>query len=255
MTNSGSPHHLTTIENAFRIVEILREADEATLSDIAAELDLAISTVHDYLTTLENLEYVVKEDGTYRVGMQFYEIGKYVKRSNDLLGEVRPVLKEIADETDEVVWYIIEEHGKAVYLESVPGRRAVPTYAKAGERTPMHCVAAGKVILAHYPKARVQEIFERQGMDKRTENTITDQKSLFEEFERIQEQGVGFNDEESVYGVRAVATPVFDGEEIAGAISVPGPANRLVNDRWRTEIPEILLAATNELDLRLRYSD
>lgn len=255
MTDNGRPRNLTTIENAFQIIEILKENDGATLTEVANEFDLAVSTLHDYLGTLEKLGYIVQEGGEYQVGMRFYEIGSYAKRSDELEGKITSVLDEVSEKTGETAWYIIGENGKVVFLERSLGERAVPTYSNRGERAHMHTVAAGKVILAHYPESKVSEILDRHGMPERTENTITNREELFEEFDRIRELGVGFNDEESALGVRAVAAPVFQDDEIIGTISVPGPANRLVDDRWKEEIPEVLLTAINELDLRLRYSD
>lgn len=51
--------------NTFAIVEALRELDGAGVSELAAYLDIPKSTVHNYLSTLEQEEYIVKEDGAY----------------------------------------------------------------------------------------------------------------------------------------------------------------------------------------------
>ncbi|WP_436348292.1 IclR family transcriptional regulator [Natronorubrum sp. FCH18a] len=186
--------------------------------------------------------------------MKFYELGTYTKQTLEILDTIEPVLESIAAETGEVAWFIIEEHGRVVYVAKEAGEHAVPTATSLGERGNIHCTAAGKVILAHYPERRIRDILDRHGLDERTSNTITDRDELFDELERIREQGIAFNDEESVSSLRAVAAPVFYHGEVVAAIAIPGPANRLSGAYFREELPNVLLSATNELDLKFRYS-
>jgi DNA-binding IclR family transcriptional regulator len=119
----------------------------------------------------------------------------------------------------------------------------------------MHCRAAGKVMLANYPQSKIERILDRHGLPKQTENTITNKEELHDALSSIKEEGVAFNHQESIYGLRAVAAPIFRNEDVIGAISIPGPAKRMSGDYFREEIPALLQNATNELDLKLRYSD
>lgn len=254
MSDSSSTKKLSTITTAFEIIEILKRENGATLTEIADRLDMSTSTAYNYLTTMNRLEYLVNDDGEYRLGMKFYELGTYTKRNLGIMETIEPVLEAVAGETGEVAWFIIEEHGKAVYVAKGEGEHAVPTATSLGERVDIHCTAAGKVLLAHYPERRVREIIDRHGLNERTSNTITDPDELFAELERIQERGIAFNDQESVSSLRAVAAPVFYHDEVVAAIAIPGPANRLSGEYFREKLPNVLLSATDELDLKFRYS-
>jgi IclR family acetate operon transcriptional repressor len=70
-----------------------------------------------------------------------------------------------------------------------------------------------------------------------TATTITSLDRLREELEATRQRGYAFDDEEFEEGIRAVSTPIrdFDGNVIA-ALSMPGPAHRMAQER----IPEIV---------------
>jgi hypothetical protein len=100
------------------------------------------------------------------------------------------------------------------------------------------------------PEQRVETIIDEWGLPAATENTITDADVLLEELSTIREGSVAFNHQEQLDGVRAVGVPV-DGSDgqVVGAFSVASPANRLTDDRFETELPEILLGVANEFEL------
>lgn len=49
------------------------------MTELADTLDLAKSTVHSHLQTLVDLGYVVREDGTFQLGLQFLGLGERVR--------------------------------------------------------------------------------------------------------------------------------------------------------------------------------
>lgn len=240
-------------DTLFEIIATLQSMDGATLAELTVELEFAKSTIHSHLVTLEYNEYVVRTDDEYELGLKFFEHGMFVKNTYDIAGVGEPVLETLADETGEVAWLIVEEHGKAVYLDKAMGEKAVQTHASVGGRAQLHHLATGKLILAHLPDERVDEIVDRYGLPELTPHTITDRDELDAELERIRADGIAINDKETVDGLRAIAAPVLGEERIHGAISVSGPANRLTIERCRDEIEPLLLEATNELELKLQY--
>ena len=55
-----------------------------------------------------------------------------------------------------------------------------------GKLVAPHCTSTGKVITAFQPKEVIANLLQCYGLDRRTENTITDVRLLKEEFERVQ---------------------------------------------------------------------
>lgn len=244
---------IKTADTIFAIVQELQRRDGAGVTELANELGLAKSTVYDHLATLEQAEYVVKEGGTYRLGLRFLDHGTYVKNQFGMDDIVRPVIEQLAEEVNEAVWFVVEEHGRAVFLHSAFGERAVQTHARIGRRSYLHHLSAGKAILAMLPEERVEEILYRHGLPELTPETITNLDTLSEELETIRESGIAYEQDETVTGVSSVAAPVLFEEEVVGAIMVVGPSSRINGERLRESLPELIQGATNEVELKLTY--
>lgn len=255
MARDPTHRPVETVETAFDILALLKRTDGAGITELADELDLAKSTVHRHVKTLESRGLLVREDNGYRVGTWFLDYGIHVRNRHRLYDVVRPKVEDLAAATDEKVWCVIEEHGVGVHIYGARGRNSVRTHARIGKRTPLHQFAAGKAILAHLPSSRIEEIIDDHGLPERTPETITDREALRDSLEEIRERGYAFNREESVRGVNAVGAPIRDESGVAiGAISVAGPANRLQGEFLTDELPDLLLGATNEVEVNLAHS-
>lgn len=254
-TKGNQGRKVKTTGTVFGIVEALRTLDGARIHDVAEYLDLADSTVHSHLTTLESEEFVVKEDdGTYRLGLKFLDLGTFAKGAHAEISEVvSPVLGQLANSTGEVVWYIVEEHGKGVYVDVAMGENAVPARCRIGTRRYLHTISAGKAMLANLPTERVDEILDRHGLEQVTDSTITDPDRLQEELESVRERGYAYNDEESIHRLRSVGAPIVVDSEVLGAISVSGPKDRMRGSWFREEVPSEILAGVNEIELKLKH--
>ena len=253
MTNDTNP--VTTVETTFEIVEYLCDNEDVGVSEIASELDRAKSTIHRHLATLVRHGYVIKSGGTYSIGLRFLNLGLHARNRRPLYHETRVKVDELADQTGEKVWCMTEENGRSIHLYGASGEQSVRTDSREGQIGYLHQHAAGKAILAHFPREYVNAIIERYGLPARTDQTITDASQLFERLEQVRERGYAFNREESVPGLYAVGVPIIpeDGSAI-GALSVSGPANRLQGEKLNEELPSLLLGAVNEIEINLTYS-
>lgn len=249
------PRTVKATRTGFEIIETLARKDGARVTEIAAELDCAKSTVHRHLATLEELEYVVRDGERYRLGFRFLKLGEHTKKRSEAFQMARRKVEKIAEQTAERAQLVVEEHGKAVFVFGETGEHAVHTDSEIGKYRPIQSMAAGKAILAFLPEERVAEIIDRHGLPSVTENTITDEAELYEELEAIRERGYSFSDQETIAGLRAVGVPIErpDGG-VFGAFSVSGPTHRMQDDHLEETIPNILLGTANELELDMKYS-
>lgn len=255
MAGNQDRGRVKTTETAFKIIELLMEWDGGRLSDVAAELDLAKSTVHRHLSTLEDLEYVTRTDGVYRTGFRFLELGEQTRTRSDAYQLARGKVEDLAEETEERSQFIAEEYGKGIYVFRETGERAVHTDSEIGKRVPIHATAAGKSILASLTDDRVEEIVERRGLAKLTEHTITDADRLWADLEEIRDRGYSINDQENTSGLRAIGVPVeYETGEPLGALSVSGPTHRFRGTLFEETLPNLLLGTANELELNIKYS-
>jgi len=242
-------------ERTFRIIGGLQELGEAGVTELSTHLDLPKSTVHNYLSTLEQEAYVIKEGDEYRVGLRFLEHGAYARNQSQLFEPARPELDRLAAETSELCNLLVEEHGKGTYLYRTRGEDAVRVKEHVGNRVCLHSTGMGKAILAYLPEERVEAIIDRHGLAAITQRTITDRDELFETLAAIRERGVAFDDEERLSGLRCVAAPVLSNDDrVLGAISVSGPSHRFEDERFREELPKRVLETANVLELNVTYS-
>ena len=241
-------------ETTFRILEMLKELDGAGVTELATRLDIPKSTVHNHLVTLRENEYVVKDGTTYRVGLQFLELGEYTRNRMKIYDVARPEVEALADETGELANLLVEEYGLGVYLCRARGDQAVRVDTYAGMRVPLHCTSLGKAMLAHMPDERVDEIIDRRGLEPQTEATITDEETLREDLAAVRERGYALDRGERLSGLRCIAAPITDDSNRAvGAVSVSGPSSRMKGDRLE-RIPELVMSAANVIELNVSYS-
>lgn len=243
-------------EKTVRIVETLKEMDGAGVTELADELDLSKGTVHDYLSTLREHNYVVKEGEEYYIGLGFFELGEYARDRLHIYHVAKPEVQKLANETGELANLLYEEHGLGVYLYRARGENAVTLDTHTGKRRYLHNTALGKAILAHMPEERIEEILSHHGLPEETERTITDRDELYAELETVQERGYAYCNQERVEGLQCVAVPLVsraDGH-ILGAISIAGPTTRMTDERVKEEILEKLLRAANVIEINVNYT-
>lgn len=240
-------------ETLFAIIESLKRTDGAGVTELADRLDLAKSTVHKHLVSLERERYVVKEDGHYRLGLQLFNDGIYVRNQYQVYHAAKDRINALADETGEATWLIVHENGRGMFLYGVPRNESFSFDSTIGKWVYLHANSAGKAILANLPPAEVSAIIDRHGLPAQNQNTITDRSTLLAELEEIRERGYAMNFGEDLRGLHAVAVPVIrDGRPIA-AITIAGAANRLTRASIEGELCEPLLEAVDDVELRLVY--
>lgn len=252
---TGAKNPIKSLQKSVRLLEAVKESDGARVTELADRLDMHKSSVHNYLSTLVEEEFVVKRDGEYHIGLRFLEFGGLARNEIPLYSVGRSQVSDLADETGELANLLVEEQGQGIYLYREVGDEAVRVDSYTGQRVHLHNTALGKAVLAHLPEQRVRDIIDERGMPQTTEQTITDEETLFEELASIREEGVAFDDEERLEGLRCVAVPIIpqDGT-VQGAVSLSGPKSRIRGDRFTTELPAVIGDAVNIIELNLSYS-
>jgi DNA-binding IclR family transcriptional regulator len=83
------------------------------------------------------------------------------------------------------------------------------------------------VLLAYQWEGHVRELLKQKPLRQYTEQTITDQRQLFEELHQVRALGYAISCGELEQGVEAVAAPIFNEmNSIVAAVSVGGPSER-----------------------------
>jgi DNA-binding IclR family transcriptional regulator len=239
------------VERLFDIIETIRLQNGAGVSELAAELDMAKSTVHGHLATLKGRGYLVQDDGSrYHLSLKFLTLGGSVRRLRTIYSLVEPLLAEIAGETGESANYAIESQGKMTFVGSVLGDEGIRTEVDIGYRSALHSTPEGKLILAHLPDSRRRELLDE--IEFPIGNSVG-RAAFTAELDEIRDAGAAYGNETIVKNVATVSVPVIDNEDtFYGAIVVAGPSLRFTPDRVES-VKETLQYKVGKLNIDLTY--
>ncbi|GAB3035578.1 IclR family transcriptional regulator [Natronobiforma cellulositropha] len=250
---------IRAVERSYSIVEFLQRRERAGLSEIAEALEMNKSTAFNHLKTLEEREVVSADEGTYRLGLRFFQIGTSVREAKDIFRKSKAEIESLAEETGEQVNLTVEENGRGWILYQRNGQQAIKTDLNVGSSFPMHCTAAGKVMLAEMDRQRARHLLEQRGMAARTKFTITDPDELLASFEGRERGQCVLEIQERVRGVASVAAPIIRTDEtgaltVQGAVSLCGPYSRLNDDEaYRHSIEKQVSDTAHILGINLSY--
>lgn len=244
MSKSPPRTHSTT-ETSLAVLDAVADLDGPTVSELAGELDLAVSTAHKHLQTLLENGLVVKRDDRYRLGLKLFHLGTAAKRRDTRLMLARKKTIEIAERTSEVVNFSVLENGRAITLFDSLDTGTLEGFER-GQYFYLHSSAAGKAMLAEMNSAAVDRVIETWGLPKQTPYTITDRETLDKELDQVRKRGYAVNEEESWENLKAVAVPVLEADgSVLGAMDISGPPHRISYER---SIARTLAAGVEELE-------
>lgn len=223
-----------SLARAMRILDCFTEANPTwRVTELAQHLGMPKSTVSNILTTFQALGYVKQgDDGRYRLGLRLFELGFVVRHGLGLRGHVLPILEELQQETQQIVYLTVPRNGQVLYLEAVFPVKRLIHYSIAGRTGPMHCTGVGKAMLAYLPPAEVEAIIAAWGLPRFTPKTITTPEALAAELEETRKRGYAIDRGEHSAGVACVATPILGpGGRLLGAVSTSGPPFHFTPER------------------------
>ena len=220
---------IRSVDRAVAILDLLAQDGWRAGAEVARELGVHRSTALRLLGTLERHALVERDPRTakYRLGRRLPQLARVVSGELDLRHVARPVCEALAASSGETVTLDVLDGDEIVPIEQSTGSTAFVSVNWLGRRTPVHCTASGKVILAFAADSLRQRVLARP-LVPMTPRSISDVAELEKQLAAAREGGFARTFEELEVGLDAIAAPVFstDGEVVA-AIDVSGPAHRL----------------------------
>lgn len=243
-----------SVRTSFEILNTIQNLGRATPSDLAEELSLSKSSVHNYLATLETEGYVVNERRSYRLGLRFLTHGIAAKKTLNVQKPIVSALESISTNLGYPTWWVAEELGRGIFLEGEIPEGQTQTYGGTGTRSYLHTHALGKAILAASPEEYIEQIIERYGLPDQTSRTTSDRDELFDEIEEIRDRGFAISDGEAVLGILSVGVAFRDNEDRVHAIGIFGNSRDLVGTQ-ALEIGQELADLVDILEEELQTED
>jgi DNA-binding IclR family transcriptional regulator len=221
---------IQSIERAVTILRAFTEAEpELGVTELGRRLSLHKSTVSRILATLqqEGLVNHNPETGRYRLGLGIISLAGVALGRLGVRAVAQPHLSGLVAATEETVNVSVRDGRECVNIERARSPQPIRYVGWIGRRMPLHCTAAGQVLLAYLP-FEAQADFLAGSLPAYTGRTVVDPEALKAILARICQQGHAIVHEEFEDGFSGIAAPIFNhiGQAVA-AVSVSGPTYRM----------------------------
>lgn len=227
---AGRAYTINSVTHALRLLTALGDHPSVAVREGAELLDVAPSTAHRLLSTLQACGFAVQDPATrrYAAGPALLAVALASLQRLDVARVARPHLVALAAETRETASLAVAEGTSIRFLDSVEGPEVVRVTARTGQSLPAHLTAAGKVLLAGLGHEELVRLYPARRLPRRTARSLALRSALEAELDEVRQLGHATAFEESSPGLAAVAVGVRDvrGRVIA-AITVSMPAERL----------------------------
>lgn len=246
---------IKSIDKTLDLLEFLSANEqEIGITEISKKLHMGLSTVHRILTTLKSRGYVIQNQQTtkYRLGIRLFELGCSVQSIKRLVETIKPYLRQLSQSTNETANLAILEGKEVIYVDTIESTEVLRTEITAGTKTPAHCAALGKALLAFISDGEFESLYKSdEPLSSLTYKSISSLKELKKYLKKVKKQGYAIDIEEYKIGINCIGIPIFgrNGEAIA-AISITGPASRFTIDEME-KVKDILMTISQEISSQL----
>ncbi len=252
-----SRYRVQVLDRTIAVLQAVADADrDLAAAEIARQLRLHKSTVHRLLVVLEHYRLIKKgPEGTYRLGTRLIELGECAIARLKLSERAESFLREMSNQTGEGAHVTILSGTEMLSVAHVEGRWSLQSLTRTGQRTLIHCTAAGKAVLAFMPDEACDDLIAKLTLTRHTPRTLTKANALRMNLISIRNAGFAIDDEEFEEGLRCVGAPVFDHRgHVIASISMAAPVFRLRKERL-PQVSRIVMAAARGLSAELGYQE
>lgn len=213
---------------------------------MAASLDLAKTTVHGLVSTLEKNGFLLKDTRIrkYRLGFALYELGSIQVADLEVNQRAFLPLRQLANVTNMICRVGIWDRNAVIVTMTAQPQGHESTTRQIGPRLPGYCTALGKAVLANMPDSEIEDYLDEIELIAYTPNTITDRKDLEEDLVRTREQGYSISRAEILPHQIGLGAPVLNaGGRVIGSISASLNAEDLETDVLNTTAGHLMRTA------------
>jgi len=228
---------VASVGKGFRLLELFdRSRRRMTLTQIANESDMDLSSAQRFVNTLIHLRYLQKDPASrlYSLTCRVLELGHHYTQSDELIGRAAPHLQRLSVQTEESVNLSVLDLDDIVIVARLVSRHALRPEISTGARFPAFATASGCALLSaldeHALRARIAASSVARSIDE---------QRVLDECRRVRDDGFSCISDGSFPNDITLAAPIFDSEGLPhAAISIS--VSKL---RWSVERAEQELAA------------
>jgi DNA-binding IclR family transcriptional regulator len=238
---------IESVDNALRLLGMLRDRRRLRVSEAARDLGIAPSTAHRLLSMLQYHGFVDHDPATrsYLRGRALVDVGLAALNRLEVRRRAHPALEQLARDTGETVHLVVLEGGDILFVDAVESGQVLRAADRTGSRLPAHATASGKALLADLDAGDLAAALGPGRLARVTPRTVTSRAALERELAATRARGYAVNrgeSEEDLWAVAARIPGLAGGPDASLVVSAPGSR---VDDAWVERTGEVVQRASD----------
>lgn len=198
---------IESVDNALKVLLLLRERPQLRLTDVSEFLGVASSTAHRLLAMLQYRGFVIQDVTTkaYVPGTSLTDIAYSILQRFDFRRVLRPYLERLNTDLAETVHLVLLDGVTVRFIDAIESPQAVRVGSRLGRSTPASSSSSGKAMLAQLSTEKLRALYPAQELPVLTEHSLRTRAELESELEEVRKRGYAVSVEESEDAVTAIS--------------------------------------------------
>ena len=216
------------VKSALRTLNLLEFVIACKTGVAASEMSTALSipesSLSYLLATLVKHDYLVREGRLYVPGPGLDRL-RQPQADQSLPERAAPIIKALCNQLNETASLFVLAGWELEVVVTEVSSQTLRYSLDVGTRVPLHCVAAGKVLLATMSQKELDRYFAESEQSRFTTKTRHERKEIENELAIIRSQGYARTQDEYSKGISAIgmAVPGTDPSHYSISVAVPTP--------------------------------
>jgi DNA-binding IclR family transcriptional regulator len=258
METDDDKYNIKTVMRCFQILDLASgHTGPLSITDVCDALGLNSNMTFRLLSSLENTGYMTKDKATglYFLSLKTLKLSRKALQSLEIRKITMPYLELLWNQFPKAnINMAVFYQGEVLMLDRIDTKTTPRTYFTPGRVLPFHCTGLGKVLTCNLDENALDHLIAEKGLNKYTENTITDPVCLKTELEKVRTEGVGRDRDEFIEGDNCSAVPVLGhGRTVVAAISVSSLSDNMSAQEIEDTVP-MLKDTANKISYVMGYS-
>lgn len=226
-TEDDEKYLIKAAERVFAALDyFLYAEDEISVNELQKKMKLNNNMAFRILYTLERTGYISKNPrtGNFSLTLKSLTLGRQALHTIEVRKCAMPHLLMLSERVINAnVVLSIMENDDIIIAAYIGSTRIPRMYVHVGKLQVMHATVAGKILASELPREEVLKILEKKGMQKITEQTITNIDDFFNELESVRKNQIAWERSEHNVGMNSVGAPVRGANgKIIAAVCISG---------------------------------
>jgi DNA-binding IclR family transcriptional regulator len=233
------------VGKAIQMLELLsRSASPLSLNELTNQTQLTKSSAFRLLQTLETLHYIRRDSNGHYLSAQDKNSAVSAQYVSGVVAAAQGPMRKLNMEFGETISMSVLAYNHIEVVHVIESTSLIRMTNFVGRILPPHASSMGKAITAWQDPDTRKRLLMSYGLTRYNENTIVDEHTIEEEYERIRSRGYSTDAEETTFGGCCFGAPIFTApSRVEAAISISMPKSRMPDEAKK----QALKAAAQEI--------